>query len=53
LGFYGDKRNGDWEYQGYVSYGANHYDLDASTRDGGAKLNSDFKAKIWDVGLKG
>jgi uncharacterized protein with beta-barrel porin domain len=52
LGLYGDKQNGDWEYQGYVSYGANHYDLDASTWDGGAKLNSDFKAKIWDVGLK-
>ncbi len=52
LGVYGDKQNGDWEYQGYVSYGANHYDLDASTWDGGAKLNSDFKAKIWDVGLK-
>jgi hypothetical protein len=52
FGLYGDKQNGDWEYQGYVSYGANHYDLDASTRDGGAKLNSDFKAKIWDVGLK-
>jgi hypothetical protein len=52
LGFYGDKCNGDWEYQGYVSYGANHYDLDAYTSDAGAKLNSDFKAKIWDVGLK-
>ena len=52
LGLYGDKRNGDWEYQGFVSYGANHYDLDAYTWDSSTKLNSDFKAKIWDVGLR-
>jgi len=52
LGLYGDKRNGDWEYQGLISYGANHYDLDAYTWDSGVKLNSDFKAKIWDLGLK-
>ena len=52
LGLYGDKQNGDWEYQGYVSYGANHYDLDSYTWNNSTKLNSDFKAKIWDVGLK-
>ena len=52
LGFYGDKRDGDWEYQGYVSYGANHYDLDSYTWNNRTKLNSDFQAKIWDVGLK-
>ncbi len=52
FGLYGGKVNGDWDYQGVVSYGANHYDLDATTWDSNAKLNSDYKAKIWDVGLK-
>ena len=52
VGFYTGARHGDWEYQGLVGYGNNHYDLDGYTSDGAPKLNSDFKAKVWDVAFK-
>lgn len=52
LGIYTGARKGDWEYQGLASYGNNHYDLDGYTSDGGEKLNSDFKAKVWDLAFK-
>ena len=50
VGAYVDHRNGNWDYQGLLSYGHNKYDLDREVL--GAKLNSDYQAKVWDVEAK-
>ena len=50
LGAYVDHRNGNWDYQGLVTYGHNKYDLDRYVMN--SKLNSDYKAKVWDVEAK-
>jgi autotransporter-associated beta strand protein len=50
VGAYVDHKNGNWDYQGLLTYGRNHYDLDRDIL--GGKLNSDYKAKVWDVEAK-
>jgi autotransporter-associated beta strand protein len=50
VGAYVDHKNGNWDYQGLVTYGHNKYDLDRDVL--GTKLNSDYKAKVWDVEAK-
>ena len=50
VGAYVDHKNGDWDYQGLLTYGHNKYDLDREVL--GAKLNSDYQAKVWDVEAK-
>ena len=50
VGAYVDHKNGNWDYQGLLTYGHNKYDLDRDVL--GAKLNSDYKAKVWDVEAK-
>jgi len=50
VGAYIDYKNGNWDYQGLMTYGHNKYDLDRDVL--GAKLNSDYKAKVWDVEAK-
>jgi autotransporter-associated beta strand protein len=50
VGAYVDHKNGNWDYQGLVTYGHNKYDLDRDVL--GAKLNSDYQAKVWDVEAK-
>jgi autotransporter-associated beta strand protein len=57
IGAYVDHKNGNWDYQGLISYGRNHYDLDrsislAGSSLGNGTLNSDYKAKVWDVEAK-
>ena len=57
IGTYVDHKNGNWDYQGLISYGRNHYDLDrnislAGSSLGNGTLNSDYKAKVWDVEAK-
>jgi outer membrane autotransporter protein len=57
LGAYVDHKNGNWDYQGLVSYGRNKYDLDrsinlAGSGLGNSTLNSDYQAKVWDVEAK-
>jgi autotransporter-associated beta strand protein len=50
VGAYVDHKNGNWDYQGLVTYGHNKYDLDRYVL--GDKVNSDYKAKVWDVEAK-
>jgi len=50
VGAYVDHKNGNWDYQGLLTYGHNKYDLDRDVL--GTKLNSDYKAKVWDVEAK-
>jgi outer membrane autotransporter protein len=50
VGAYVDHKNGNWDYQGLVTYGHNKYDLDRYVMSD--KLNSDYKAKVWDVEAK-
>ena len=50
VGAYVDHRNGNRDYQGLLTYGRNRYDLDREVV--GAKLNSDYQAKVWDVEAK-
>jgi len=57
VGAYVDHKNGNWDYQGLVSYGRNKYDLDrsinlAGSGLGNSTLNSDYQAKVWDVEAK-
>ena len=57
VGAYVDHKNGNWDYQGLVSYGRNKYDLDRSidmtgSGLGNSTLNSDYQAKVWDVEAK-
>jgi autotransporter-associated beta strand protein len=50
VGAYVDHKNGNWDYQGLLTYGHNKYDLDRYVMSD--KLNSDYKAKVWDVEAK-
>ena len=57
VGAYIDHKNGNWDYQGLVSYGRNKYDLDRSidmtgSGLGNSTLNSDYQAKVWEVEAK-
>ena len=57
VGAYIDHKNGNWDYQGLVSYGRNKYDLDrsinlAGSGLGNSTLNSDYQAKVWDMEAK-
>jgi autotransporter-associated beta strand protein len=52
LGTYVDHHNGNWDYQGLLTYGHNNYDMDRYTSWERSTVNSDYKAKIWDAEAK-
>lgn len=52
IGFYGNNVNGDWQYQGIVTYGENNYDLQRHIIGGISALDADYKARVWGVEVK-
>lgn len=50
LGAYGSHSNGDWTYQGILSYGTNRYDTRHYVL--GDRYDSKYDMKVWDVMAK-